>query len=195
MGEGRGKGDARKRGQREYQDRLGRQISNALSLPDDCRERHHTRFGRLLGGAIMRYRSAALILAFACCSITSCSVNVIAHDERAAAESAAHFAELAFVKSDHAGAHALIASQTYPADTLAADVEKMHPKGRPAKVEAIEFEPLPGQRAMNIYLKGTRGDEAYYYRLLMVGDKGSGYKVNGLWRGSGPYPPSARKPL
>ena len=26
-------------------------------------------------------------------------------------------------------------------------------------------------------------------------NRGAGYKVDGLWRGSGPYPPSARKPL
>ena len=75
---------------------------------------------------------------------------------------AAKFAELAFVQSDYAGAHALLSPQLEQAtagDKLAAGVGKMHPKGRPSEVKAIEFEPLPGQRAMNIYLKGTQSDE------------------------------------
>jgi hypothetical protein len=34
---------------------------------------------------------------------------------------------------------------------------------------------------MNIHLKGTRDDELFFYRLLMVGDKSSGYLVGGIW--------------
>jgi hypothetical protein len=138
-----------------------------------------------------------LLAPLACLSI-SCGVKVISHDAQAAAKSAAKFGDHAFVKADYAGARALLTpqlEQVTAGDKLAIELDKMHPKGRPAEIKAIEYEPLPGQRAMNIYLKGMLGDEEFFYRLLMLGDQGTGYKVGGLWRGSGPYPPSARKPL
>lgn len=147
---------------------------------------------------MMRIRQFALLVAPICCSSIACGISVIGHDEQAAAKSAAKFADLAFVQSDYAGARALLLPQLEQAtagDKLAADLSKLHPKGHPSEVRAIEFEPLPGQRAMLIYLKGTQDDEEFFYRLLMVGDQGAGYKVGGLWRGSGPYPPSARKAL
>jgi hypothetical protein len=147
---------------------------------------------------MIRIRLLAFLLAPLGSLSISCGFSVIAHDEQAAAKSAAKFADLAFARSDYPGAHALLSPQLQQATAdgkLAAEVAKMHPKGRPSEVKAIEFEPLPGQRAMNIYLKGTRSDEEFFYRLLMVGDKAAGYKVGGLWRGNGPYPPSARKPL
>jgi hypothetical protein len=147
---------------------------------------------------MMRIRLLAFLLAPLGSLSISCGMSVIVHDEQAAANSAAKFADLAFVQSDYLGAHALLSPQLEHGTAdgkLAAEVGKMHPKGRPSEVKAIEFEPLPGQRAMNIYLKGTRSDEEFFYRLLTVGDKAAGYKVGGLWRGNGPYPPSARRPL
>ena len=105
---------------------------------------------------------------------------------------------MAFVRSNYAGAETMLSSamqKALPTDKFAGQVVQMHPKGRPSEVAATEFEPIPGQPAMTIYLKGTGGDETFFYRLLMVGDKLSGYRVGGLWRGSGPYPPSARRPL
>jgi hypothetical protein len=146
----------------------------------------------------MRMRHFGLLVAIISSLSTSCGVSVILHDEQAAARSAAKFGDLAFVRADYSGARAMLApplEQATEGDKLAAEVSKMHPKGRPSEVKAIEFEPLPGQHAMNIYLKGTLGGEEFFYRLIMVGDQGAGYKVAGLWRGSGPYPPSARKPL
>jgi hypothetical protein len=148
----------------------------------------------------VRFRLACLLtaLTLTCFSLASCGVSVIVHDERAAARTAAKFADLAFVQTDYSDAEALLSSQmqqAVPSDKLTAQITKMHPKGRPADVAATEFEPLPGQRAMNIYLKGSRGESTFYYRFLMVGDKGSGYEVNGFWRGSGPYPPSPRRSL
>lgn len=146
----------------------------------------------------MRLRHCVLLLVPVCCSSVACSINVIVHDEQAAAATAGKFADLAFVKSEYASARALFSpelEQAVSAEKFADTVDTMHPKARPTEVKATEFEPLPGQRAMNIYLKGMRDGEAFYYRLLMVGDKGAGYKVQGLWRGPGPYPPSARKSL
>ena len=146
----------------------------------------------------MRLRAFAVLFPFACCLLTSCGVNILVHDQASAAATASQAANLAFVRADMAAAHALLApqmQQALPAEKLLDAVAKLHPTQRPAEVSAIEFEPLPGQAGMNIYLKGTGGNEEFYYRFLMVGDKRSGYRVAGFWRGSGPYPPNARRPL
>jgi hypothetical protein len=146
----------------------------------------------------MRGRLAMLLLVLGCGSLASCGVSVIAHDEQAAAKTAAKFADLAIVRSDYPAAHAMLTKplqETLPSDKLGDEIAKFHPTSRPTKIVAVEFEPIPGQRAMNIYLKGSRGEEAFYYRVRMVGDAGSGYQVDFVGRGSGPYPPSGRRPL
>lgn len=150
-------------------------------------------------GPLIKPRAVKIFLAVICCILVAYfSVNVISHDPRSAARTAENFADLAFVKHDIASALVEL-SPEFQRDMsegeLTALIAKMHPASRPAEVRAIEFEPLPGQKAMNIYLKGSDADEAFFYRFLMVGAKETGYKVGGFWRGSGPYPPSPRKPL
>ena len=134
----------------------------------------------------MRGRLATFFLALGCGSLASCGVGVIAHDPQAAAKTAAKFADLAIVRSDYPAAHAMLTKplqETLSADKLADEIAKFHPTSRPSEIAAIEFEPIPGQRAMNIYLKGSRGEEAFYYRIRMLGDAGSGYKVDFVGRG------------
>lgn len=125
-------------------------------------------------------------------------VRVFRHQQADAARAAERFADLAFVRSDLDAAYALLAPElqrALPAAKLGEEIVKLHPTGRPTEARAIEYEPMPGQRAMLIYLNGTRGDETFHYRFVMAGDEPSGYRVGAFWRGSGPYPPSARRPL
>ncbi len=83
-----------------------------------------------------------------------------------------------------------------PIETFREVIVKMHPAARPASLSAGEFEPAPSQGGMSIFLYGSQGDERFYYRLLMIGSATAGYGVGGVWRGSGPYPPSRlRQPL
>jgi hypothetical protein len=75
-------------------------------------------------------------------------------------------------------------------------ITKLHPSSYPVEVKSVESEPIPGQKAMNIFLSGECGVEKFYYRFAMEGVKETDYKVTGVWRGNGPYPPSKmRKPL
>jgi hypothetical protein len=68
---------------------------------------------------------------------------------------------------------------------------KMHPSTKyPDAVNATDYEPLPGQPGMNIFLFGQTGAEHFYYRFYMEGTKETNYAVGGLWRNDGPYPPS-----
>jgi hypothetical protein len=129
----------------------------------------------------------------------SAQIKIITHNQKKAADSAGRFAQTAFLAKDYKKAHGLLAEETrkkVSADKLAEAIQKMHPADKfPSEVKAIEYEPQPGQRAMNIYLKGTAGQESFYYRLYMVGDSVSGYEAAGLFRGSGPYPSKAKRPL
>lgn len=131
------------------------------------------------------------------CSVPAC-VTVIAHDEQIAANAATKFAQIAFVDRDGPKAHGLLSpsvAEQLPGDKLSEMIVKMHPKSFPTRVTAVEFEPMPGQKGMLIYLKGTGEGEDFHYRFVMEGDAPSGYRVSGLFRGSGPYPPSNRRPL
>ena len=145
----------------------------------------------------MSRRNAAL-LSLTALAFVSC-VNVISHEPKDAAQAAAEFAEVAFVERDLPRAHGLMseaARRNVPMGQFTDLVAQMHPNGYPTEVSATEFEPIPGQRAMNIFLRGTGGGEEFYYRFVLEGDARSGYRVTYLGRGSGPYPPSPRrKPL
>lgn len=139
----------------------------------------------------------SLVVAIVLGCLPSC-INVIAHDEQAAAKAATQFAQAAFVDRSDSEARGLITpslAQQVTGDKLPEMIAKMHPKMFPTQVAATEFEPLLGQRGMLIFLKGTGDGEEFYYRLVMEGDSSSGYRVSGLFRGSGPYPASARRPL
>jgi len=125
-------------------------------------------------------------------------MRVISHDEQAAAAAATQFAQTTFVKRDYASAHNLLsraAQKQIPLDKLTEAIAKMHPKSYPARVVATEFEPVPGQRGMYIYLKGDGDGEEFYYRLVVEGDAPTGYRVNGLFRGNGPHPSQNKRPL
>ncbi len=144
-----------------------------------------------------RRMTASGLLLLVCCPLPSC-VRALEHDPTAAATAAAQFAETAFVKKDFPAAQGLLAPetrQTMTPENLSAAVSKMHPAAYPRAVKAVEYEPMPGKAAMLIYLKGSGENEEFYYRFVLTGTKPSGYQVSSLWRGSGPYPASPRKPL
>ena len=121
------------------------------------------------------------------------------HRPDMAANSAVEFARAAFVEKDDGKAFKLLwdgGRQPVSREWLAESVRKMHPNGYPTEVKAIEYEPVPGQPAMSIYLRGTNGSEEFLYRLLLQGTSDTGYKVSDFFRGNGPYPTSPlRKPL
>lgn len=137
--------------------------------------------------------TCALFLGF------TAQINVYNHEPDMAAKQADSFAYIAFIKHEFENAYSKLS------DGMKAHVSfgqfkevitKMHPSKYPVKVRSIEFEPVPGQKAMNIFLFGEAGEEKFYYRFLMEGVKETDYKVSGVWRGNGPYPPSKmRKPL
>jgi hypothetical protein len=126
-------------------------------------------------------------------AIAACSIGVIDHDPSIAAARAVEFADLAFVQGAAERSHDLLTDDTKKTTSVAAFgevLQRMHPKTRPPSVRATEFEPVPGQKMISIFLRGENGDELFFYRLVMSGTASAGYRVAGLFRGSGPYPES-----
>jgi hypothetical protein len=142
-------------------------------------------------------KAFGLTVAFNCCFMVSC-MNVIVHDQNSAARAATEFARIAFVDRDYTKAFSLLAPRSRPYITLeklSETIPKMHPKSFPSQVTATEYEPMPGQSGMTIYVKGDGEGEEFFYRLVMDGDASSGYQVSGLFRGNGPNPSTNKQPL
>lgn len=122
-----------------------------------------------------------------------CNARVLSHDPQTAAGAALQFARLSFVQGDLDGSYTLLWDDTkkaLPPGKYREAVSAMHPGSRPLNLTATEFEPVPGQEMMYIFLHGQNGSESFYYRLVMQGTVRTGYKVAGLFRGSGSYPAS-----
>ncbi len=132
-------------------------------------------------------------------SVGCLQVNKFNHEPTMAGRKAQQFADTAFVERNLLTAYDLLSQNTRKSLSLEQFkdvVSKMHPSHYPPSVAATEYEPLMGQKAMNIYLQGRGSTEKFYYRFVMEGTKESDYMVGGLWRNDSPYPPSnMRKPL
>ena len=130
----------------------------------------------------------AFIVTFGCAK-----VKVLQHDEHAAAMSAEEFAQTAFVERQNTKAYELAGARLKKEvtfDKFKTVMQNLHPKGVPGEVKAKEFEPIPGHEGMHIFLEGRNDNEQFFYRITMEGTAPKGYKVAGIWRGNGPYPPS-----
>jgi len=120
--------------------------------------------------------------------------KMIRHDPAVAASAALDFGKAALVEGNPERGYALISEETKKSVTpekLRDVIVRMHPGARPLSLAATEFEPVPGQEMMQIFLHGQNGSEEFYYRLAMQGTAPSGYKVAGIFRGNGPYPKSS----
>jgi hypothetical protein len=128
----------------------------------------------------------------------ACS-RVIRHDQDMAAVEAIQLAKIAIINRDFEQARARLALHTLNGTSTAkfqSLVEKIHTTGWPSSIKAIRFEPLPGQRAMRIYLHGKSGKEDFFYLFVMEGDADSGYRVWDIFRLKDSIPSSASiKPL
>jgi len=123
-------------------------------------------------------------------------METINHDPSSAAKKAEEFAQVAFVKQDVENGYGLLADGTkryVSQEQFKAVLSKLHPKGFPKTVTALEYEPMPGEKAIFIFLTGESSGEHFYYRLTMEGTATTNYKVLRLDRASQPYPSSSDK--
>lgn len=129
----------------------------------------------------------------------SCTSHASKQSPQLAAASAAEFAKVAFVERDIDKAFSMLDPefQAYATkEKFSEVVTTMNTPTAPTVVTATEFESIPGQEGMNIYLIGENDAEKFYYRIPMKGSEGKGYKAAGVFRSQGPYAPSElRQPL
>ena len=140
-----------------------------------------------------RILSCTVALAIASCSP---NITVVNHSPSLAVQEAQTFAQTALIKHDFQKAYELFgeSGKTLTSfDQFTEALRSCHPIAFPLSVTATEYEPIHGQRGMNIYLLGENGNEKFYYRFSMEGVKETGYKVCGFWRHDGPYPPSSSR--
>ena len=142
-----------------------------------------TRIFKRIGSGYWRH---ALIFAV---SLAGC-IESVDHDPASARKRAEEFVEVVFVKRDIETGYALLAEGTrryVSPDQFKAVVSKMHPRGFPKMVTALEYEPMPGEKAIYVFLTGDQSVEHFYYRLTMEGTASTGYSVLRLDRASQPY--------
>jgi hypothetical protein len=132
-------------------------------------------------------------------SVAGCSEK-IKHDETLAGTQAVEFARMAIVQQDFERSYQLLsdaAKRYVPLDKFKQALIRMHPNNHPIKIKATEYEPMPGEKAIYIYLVGDNSGEAFYYTLTMEGTAATGYKVSKFTAGNRSFLPSTneRKPF
>lgn len=124
------------------------------------------------------------------------TVRTFTHSPDMAAQEAEKFVRVALIERDFQVAYGMLADKQkrdMSFDKFVEVVRSIHPISFPTTATPTEYEPVPGQQMMNIYLYGENGDEKFYYRFELSGDVKEGYRVFGLWRHDGPYPTSPLK--
>jgi hypothetical protein len=111
--------------------------------------------------------------------LASCAGSV-KHDEMLAAKRAVEFAQFVFVNKTIEKGYELLSDsgkRRLSLDKFKETVTRMHPRTFPTKVTATEFQPMPGEQAIWIYLAGQNAEEQFQYRLTMEGTGNGDYKI------------------
>jgi hypothetical protein len=133
--------------------------------------------------------AAVAALVFAC-------ADKFEHDPRTAAKRAEEFAQVVFVRQDFDNGYAMLSEsgkRYVPPEKFKETVTKSHPRNYPARISATDYEPMPGEQAIYVYLSGDNAGEQFNYTLTLQGTAASDYKVTRFSRsaaGSG-----SRQPL
>lgn len=118
--------------------------------------------------------------------VMSCT-NSIKHDEVLAGKRAVEFAEVAFVRQDVQRAYALLsdsAKRYVPLEKFRETLLRLQPSAHPSRVKATEYEPMPGEKAIYIYITGENSGEHFEYILTMEGTAATDYRVSTITAGS-----------
>jgi len=136
------------------------------------------------------------LLIFACIIGCIACGEPINHDAALAGKRAVEFAKIAFVRQDAEKAYALLSSNTkryVPFEKFKETLSRLHPSGHPSKVSAIEYEPMPGEKAIYIYITGEDTSGPFDYTLTMEGTASTDYRVSKFTRGVSYLPSTTEK--
>jgi hypothetical protein len=121
-------------------------------------------------------------------ALIGCAGSIDHNTERAGVK-AEEFARIAFVNRDFETGYKLLAEGTrryVSVDKFKEVITRLHPKGYPITVTAREFEPMPGEKAIYVFLTGESADERFYYRVTLEGTAGTDYRVLQFDRSANP---------
>jgi len=127
-------------------------------------------------------RLALVVLAFVGCA------GSVRHDEALAAKRALEFTRVAFIDKNLDRAYELLSDggkRHVPLDKFKQSIAAMHPRGYPTKVTAIEYEPMAGEKAIYIFMKGQNSEDQFGYRITLEGSADTDYRVLKVDQGSG----------
>lgn len=156
----------------------------------------HCSHTSLISNLLVRHRRQIkpkhfLILTLGVISLSGSCVSAITHNQDMAAIEAIEFARIAIINRDYEGARDRLALHTLNRTSVAkleSTLENIHTASWPNSIKAVRYEPLPGQRAMRIYLEGKSATEDFFYLFVMEGDADAGYRVSDIFRLKNPIP-------
>ena len=111
--------------------------------------------------------------------LTGCAEST-KQDENLAAQRAIEFAQIVLVNKNFEQGYQLLSDGGKRHISLAKFKETMtrlHPRGFPTSVTAKEYQPMPGENALWIYLSGQNPEDQFNYRLTMEATPSGDYKV------------------
>lgn len=120
------------------------------------------------------------LLAIAIFGLFTGCAETAKHDENLAGKRALEFAQAALVEKNFARGYDAMApggKRRISGEKLAETLKRMHPRAFPTKVTANEYQAMPGEPAIWIFLTGRNQDEQFTYRITMEGTAAGDYKV------------------
>jgi hypothetical protein len=111
----------------------------------------------------------------------------IQHDENMAAKRAVEFARVVLIDKNLERGYELLSDggkRHVPLDKFKQTILSMNARGYPSRVTATDYEPMPGEQAIYIFLRGQNGDEQIQYRITLEGTAATGYRVLKLDQGA-----------
>jgi hypothetical protein len=111
----------------------------------------------------------------------------IQHDENIAAKRAVEFARVVLIDKNLEKGYELLSDggkRHVPLDKFKQTILSMNARGYPSRVTATDYEPMPGEQAIYIFLRGQNGDEQIQYRITLQGTAATGYRVLKLDQGA-----------
>lgn len=112
--------------------------------------------------------------------VLACCSKSIDHDEVVAAKGALEFARVVLLEKNLNEGYEMLSpggKRHVPFDKFQQSIAAMHPGEYPAKVTALEYEPMAGEKAIYIFLAGSNSNERFSYRVTLEGTAAMGYKV------------------
>jgi hypothetical protein len=122
----------------------------------------------------------SLLLMIALCALATGCAKTTQHDEQLAAKRAIEFAQVTLVNGNSDRGYDLLSAggkRYISREKFKESVARLHPRGLPTKVTAKEYQPMPGEPAIWIYLVGQNPEEQFQYRFTMEATGNGDYRV------------------